>query len=70
MDRISDNEIRSLLDKSRREGFIRLVECYREQLYYHIRRLVIIHQDADDALQNTFIKVWENIDRFKWKNSL
>ncbi|MBJ2175469.1 RNA polymerase sigma factor [Aureibaculum sp. A20] len=37
---------------------------YKERLYWHIRKIVISHDDADDVLQNTFIKVYKNIDKF------
>lgn len=38
---------------------------YKERLYWHIRKIVLSHDDADDVLQNTFIKVYKNIDSFK-----
>ncbi|MFI8380362.1 RNA polymerase sigma factor [Leeuwenhoekiella sp. NPDC079379] len=41
-----------------------LVSEYKERLYWHIRRMVISHEDADDVLQNTFIKVYKNLDTF------
>ena len=44
------------LDK-RNEGFRYLVAKYKEKLYWHIRRMVENHEDADDVLQNTFLKV-------------
>ena len=47
-----------------------LVINYRERLYYHIRRIVILHEDADDALQNSFIKIWKNLDNFRSDSSL
>jgi RNA polymerase sigma-70 factor (ECF subfamily) len=43
---------------------------YSSKLYWHIRRLVILHEDADDALQNTFINAWRNIDDFRKESSL
>ena len=48
-----------------RTAFGRVIEHYSEQLYWHIRRLVIDHDDANDVLQNTFIKAWTNIDNFR-----
>lgn len=47
-----------------------LVESYSKRLYWHIRRLVILHEDADDALQNTFINAWKNISGFRQESSL
>jgi len=47
-----------------------LVDTYKERLYWHIRRIVINHHDADDVLQNTFIKVFKNIASFKGDSKL
>ncbi len=56
----------SLKDDSRREAaFSQLVRKYQERLYWHIRRLVIEHEDTNDILQNVFIKVWKNIQDFR-----
>jgi RNA polymerase sigma factor (sigma-70 family) len=49
----------------REAAFGRLVKQYQKVLYYHIRRLVLLHEDADDVLQNTFLKVWRNLDSFR-----
>ena len=46
-------------------AFKTLVSQYKERLYWHIRKIVLFHDDADDVLQNTFIKVFKNIDSFK-----
>ncbi|MCK4561272.1 MAG: RNA polymerase sigma factor [Flavobacteriaceae bacterium] len=43
---------------------------YKERLYWHIRKIVIIHDDADDVLQNTFIKIFKNIGKFKGDSKL
>ena len=48
-----------------REAFERIVKEYNEQLYWQIRRLVLSHDDANDILQNTFIKAWTNIEYFR-----
>ena len=42
-----------------------IVSQYSEQLYWQIRRMVLSHEDANDLLQNTFIKAWTNIDYFR-----
>lgn len=47
-----------------------LVETYSRKLYWHIRRLVILHEDADDALQNTFINAWRSLGEFRSESSL
>lgn len=51
-------------------AFKSLVSQYKERLYWHIRKIVISHEDADDVLQNTFIKVYKNINQFKRDSKL
>ncbi len=48
-----------------RAAFGRVIQHYSQPLYWQIRRMVIDHDDADDILQNTFIKAWTNIDNFR-----
>lgn len=55
---------------SRNFAFSKLVSTYQERLYWHIRRIVIDHDDADDVLQNTFIKVFKNLDNFREDSQL
>ena len=50
--------------KTRRAAFSDMVKVYSEPLYWHIRRMVLDHDDANDLLQNTFIKAWTGIDGF------
>ncbi len=52
------------------KAFEVLVNTYKQKLYWHIRRIVLNHDDADDVLQNTFIKVYRNIDGFKAESKL
>jgi len=49
---------------TRRKGFETLVRQYSEQLYWQVRRIVLIHEDADDVLQNALLKAWTNLDTF------
>jgi RNA polymerase sigma-70 factor, ECF subfamily len=65
-----DDNITELLKTDAENGFRLLVEKYSQKLYWHIRRLVILHEDADDALQNTFINVWKNISTFRNESAL
>tara|TARA_B100000941_G_scaffold288454_1_gene265385 strand:+ start:1343 stop:1912 length:570 start_codon:yes stop_codon:yes gene_type:complete len=51
-------------------AFNKLLSDYKERLYWHVRKIVIDHNDADDVLQNTFLKVFENIDKFKGNSSI
>lgn len=46
------------------------MERYQKRLYWHIRKIVILHDDADDVLQNTFIKVWKGLENFKGDSAL
>jgi RNA polymerase sigma-70 factor (ECF subfamily) len=58
--------LRQLKDESLRAvAFSAIVERYSEQIYRHIRRMVFSHEDADDLVQETFIKAWTNIDKFR-----
>ena len=66
----TDDNISGLLKTDLNKGFRLLVETYSQKLYWHIRRLVILHEDADDALQNTFINVWKSIGNFRNESSL
>lgn len=47
-----------------------MVDTYKERLYWHIRKIVISHDDSDDVLQNTFIKVFKNLNNFKGDSQL
>ncbi len=52
------------------EAFQWIVEQYSERLYWHIRRFVHFHEDADDCLQEVFLKVWKNLEQFRGKSSI
>ncbi len=52
------------------KAFELLVDTYKQRLYWHIRRIVLDHDDTDDVLQNTFIKVYRNIESFKGESKL
>ena len=56
--------------ETREKAFKSLVQEYKERLYWHIRKLVLDHDDANDVVQNTFIKVYLNINKFKGESSL
>lgn len=56
--------------KQRDKAFQELLSCYKERLYWHIRNMVKDHDDTDDILQNTFIKIYRNIDKFKGESKL
>ena len=69
---ISDEQILNLLqnEKNVEQGFRLLMVTYQERLYAHIRRMVNEHEDANDVLQNTFIKVFRNIQKFEGNSKL
>jgi RNA polymerase sigma-70 factor (ECF subfamily) len=54
----------------RKQAFRTLVETYQERLYWHIRRFVFNHEDANDVVQNTFIKAWRGLDNFRADSKL
>jgi RNA polymerase sigma-70 factor (ECF subfamily) len=72
---VKDKTDKSILDllkspDSRDKAFSLLLDRYSERLYWHIRHMVLIHDDADDVLQNTWMKVHRNIDNFNEKSEL
>lgn len=56
--------------KTQELAFRNLMSLYKKRLYWHIRKIVISHEDADDVLQNTFIKVFKNIHKFNEDSQL
>jgi len=71
MSKEADQKILELFrnESTKHEGFTLLVNTYKERLYWQIRRIVVNHDDADDVLQNVFIKCWRSLDNFR-KDSL
>ena len=70
--KVNDQE---LLDRIRSPftkelGFRQLIETYQKPVYQVIRRMVLIHEDADDLTQNTFIKAYKALDRFEGNSTL
>ncbi len=50
---------------TKEQGFTGIIKKYQEKLYWHIRRMVVDHEDANDVLQNMFIKVWKGLENFR-----
>ncbi len=71
-DKYTEKEIILKLQEpdQQREAFEWIVNTYKEQLYYQIRRMVLSHEDADDLLQNIFIKAWNNLEYFRGEAKL
>jgi len=71
MSEISDKEILlQYFEGDKNKAFNLLLQKYQERLYWHIRKIVVSHENADDVLQNTFIKVWKYLSNFKQQSSL
>lgn len=69
---ISDQHILDAFSKahSKARAFEWLLDKYQKRIYWHVRRMVISHDDADDVCQNTLIKIWENLHTFKGESKL
>lgn len=67
MNPYNEREVIKLLqdENTQKQGFEMIVAEYGGQLYWQIRRMVLSHDDANDVLQNTFVKAWLNIDYFR-----
>lgn len=50
---------------TRERAYTAIVKKYQERLYWHIRRMVVNHEDANDVLQNVFIRVWNGLENFR-----
>lgn len=69
---ISEQEVLNLLrDENQRDrAFEWIVKTYSEQIYFHVRRMVISHDDADDVTQGVFIKAWKSLANFRGDSKL
>ena len=72
MNGYSDDELlkRFRDESTRNDAFNVMATRYRERLYWHIRKMVIVHEDTDDVLQNTFLKAWKGLDTYKGEAKL
>lgn len=72
MQHYSDEELLTMFrdENSRNMALHYLIQKYQQKLYWHIRKIVIDHDDTDDILQNTFIKVWKGLENFKAESQL
>lgn len=69
MERLETDLLKLLSDSNKRQMlFAELVKKYSEPLYWKIRSIVLSHEDADDVLQNTFMKAWKNLSSFQGKS--
>lgn len=72
MRNISEDDIIDNLrnEETRRDAFAQLVSIYGEKLYWQIRKMVLTHEDADDLLQNVFLKAWLSLETFRGESKL
>ena len=69
---MTDRELLDLFHSGsgKERAFTLLVELYQQKIYWHIRRMVKSHDDANDVMQNTFIKVWNGLENFRADSQL
>lgn len=69
---LDDKELLYLFKQpsSKEKAFTALMKKYQERIYWHIRRLVVDHDDANDVVQNMFIKVWKGLENFREDSQL
>lgn len=72
MAHLPDNEILKIFrsGESKDYAFNLLMKKYQEKVYHFVRRMLVIHEDADDVVQNVFIKIWNNLDKFREDSQL
>lgn len=72
MSKISDAQILELFHepKTREQGFNLLVKKFKEPIYWHLRRMIIDHEDTNDVMQNVFLKIWQNLGKFREDSKL
>ena len=56
--------------KTQRKAFERIVREYSEPLYWHVRRIVLTHDNANDVMQNVFLKAWTHLDDFHGESKI
>lgn len=71
-DQLDDKELLQQFktEATKERAYTSIIKKYQEKLYWHIRRMVVDHDDANDVLQNMFIKVWKNLDNFREDSQL
>lgn len=67
---VNENIICETCRTDSESGFRMLLEAFQEPMYWHIRRMVVSHEDAEDVLQETFIKIFRHLDDFRAESSL
>lgn len=72
MDHYSDKNLLELFRNSDNKHFVfnLLAKKYQQQVYWHVRRILIDHDDSNDVVQNTFLKIWQNLEKFREDSKL
>ena len=66
----NDKELLNAIKADLESGFRHLMRCYQQQVYWHIRRMVVSHDDAQDGTQETFIRIYNSLAQFRADSSL
>ena len=71
-DTLNDNELLAQFknEATKERAFTAILKKYQEKLYWHIRRMVVEHEDANDVLQNMFVKAWKGLKNFREDSQL
>ncbi len=72
MSKITDSEILELFHNpdTREKGFNLLVKKFTEPIYWHLRRILLDHEDTNDVMQNVFLKIWQHLGKFREDSKL
>ncbi|GHV02109.1 RNA polymerase sigma factor [Bacteroidia bacterium] len=73
MTKVTDEHILGLISKGGADlehGYRLMMECYQQRLYWHIRRIVVAHEDAEDVLQDSLVNIYRGLSRFRGQSSL
>lgn len=72
MSKIADSEILELFHNpdTREKGFNLLVKKFTEPVYWHLRRILLDHEDTNDVMQNVFLKIWQHLGKFREDSKL
>ncbi len=70
MEQFDEKYFFELYNTHAEKAFKFLIKSFQERLYYHIRKIVLTHENADDVLQNTFVKIWYGLPNFNKQSSL
>lgn len=72
MNEQNDKELLALFKNpnTKKQGFNKIVRTYNKRIYWHVRKIVICHEDANDVVQNTFINAWKGLENFRAESKL